>query len=441
MSDLDFEEDSEVDSFEIDHIVSSFKVSKLEQISSLKWFEKSVNISKLYRVAAAESLLEPLPAVERVKESLMTHSKFDHMVRELITAFIWKDNVLKRLLEVKPEPKVAFPTYMVLYYEVMVHGIVQAMIYHGDTFNYLRETSDDLVEYCVLRLRKLLRPLKYISNGSLQNMDDDPIGGIKNQNRYIDFNIGSQCIATLRYVCENLDSLPLSVSTRIYSTHDLPVLITQLLHQKVWTKVEEGKTYKFNETDWQELRPDDPPLTKMECQVWLLLRQLMLNTSNNSCYHYSDYRKEQLTKLIKYLNDRVLDQLSVLVDLQRMLHFLHVRAPSESDKTVHNPLIVEITPLFQDQLVQQYSEKWKELAISSSKVLFYCDKDTTMTLAKAFSSSITSLLNTNGELHTCNYCMKRAANRCSQCKRTWYCSRSCQVQHWKVHKNSCSTEA
>jgi len=37
----------------------------------------------------------------------------------------------------------------------------------------------------------------------------------------------------------------------------------------------------------------------------------------------------------------------------------------------------------------------------------------------------------------CGHCQKEATKRCSKCKQEFYCSRECQVTHWKEHKKVC----
>jgi len=38
----------------------------------------------------------------------------------------------------------------------------------------------------------------------------------------------------------------------------------------------------------------------------------------------------------------------------------------------------------------------------------------------------------------CSECGKPATQRCSKCKQAWYCSRDCQLRHWKAHKAVCA---
>ena len=40
-------------------------------------------------------------------------------------------------------------------------------------------------------------------------------------------------------------------------------------------------------------------------------------------------------------------------------------------------------------------------------------------------------------IYACSYCSKEADSTCSQCRNIEYCSRKCQVTHWKTHKKEC----
>lgn len=40
----------------------------------------------------------------------------------------------------------------------------------------------------------------------------------------------------------------------------------------------------------------------------------------------------------------------------------------------------------------------------------------------------------------CNKQLNNLSSGCSRCKKTYYCNRECQLDHWKVHKNYCVAE-
>ena len=62
-----------------------------------------------------------------------------------------------------------------------------------------------------------------------------------------------------------------------------------------------------------------------------------------------------------------------------------------------------------------------------------------MRLAGAFKNFVEHSKNSNmsDALQLCALCSQPAEHRCSQCSIIKYCSRECQVSHWKVHKSQC----
>jgi hypothetical protein len=62
-----------------------------------------------------------------------------------------------------------------------------------------------------------------------------------------------KCISILRYLSDNLEDLPLSVTTRMVVTHDVPVLLIWYLEEKPWIRKsgrEEKPDQVFQGSDW-----------------------------------------------------------------------------------------------------------------------------------------------------------------------------------------------
>ena len=53
-----------------------------------------------------------------------------------------------------------------------------------------------------------------------------------------------KCITILRYLCDHIDELPLGVSTRLTITHDVPVLLVQLMENKPWIKTSTNQVFE-----------------------------------------------------------------------------------------------------------------------------------------------------------------------------------------------------
>jgi hypothetical protein len=45
-----------------------------------------------------------------------------------------------------------------------------------------------------------------------------------------------------------------------------------------------------------------------------------------------------------------------------------------------------------------------------------------------------------GTIKKCKICSKKTTNKCSRCKRTYYCSQKCQRDDWKEHKKTCKAK-
>ena len=53
-----------------------------------------------------------------------------------------------------------------------------------------------------------------------------------------------KCITILRYLCDHIDELPLGVSTRLTITHDVPVLLVQLMESRPWIKTSKNQVFE-----------------------------------------------------------------------------------------------------------------------------------------------------------------------------------------------------
>ncbi|KAL1122368.1 hypothetical protein AAG570_003773 [Ranatra chinensis] len=422
-----------ISSFELDHFISELELTNIEDIGTRKWFRNRENFLKLYQVAVLEAKSN---REERVKNSFLKNNKLTILLFEIISLSVWKEKILPELIKLSPEPNHTFPTYFVIYNEVVLLGILQTILYHGSAFENLNERTVDLVDYAVAQIIKLDSNLQTDINDN-SKISLKPYEEIKRQTDNINFTIGTDCISILRYVTENLDKLPLVVSARLYNNHDVPVVIAHLIENNVWLrKLENGKLYKYSEHVWSEWSPKDPALSHTECQSWLLLRQLLVNPNCASMYQFTSHRKDQLSKLIRYLHEDVLDQLSPLVDLKIWLQQMSMTAP-QTHVVTKTPLIMEITKSYRDVLCEERDNSWKEIARTRAELLFYANTNDIQLIAKGLINDIDNMKQVSEKIQICAHCFSRAEKRCSKCKSVWYCSRQCQVKHWNFHKDTC----
>lgn len=206
---------------------------------------------------------------------------------------------------------------------------------------------------------------------------------------------------------------------------------------QVWTRNENGSTYKYIENKWKKVEDSERfQITKLEGQVWLSIYQLILNPECTSKYDYTEYKKNQIIKLRSHLNDVVIDQIPNLAALQRFLEQLSIMNPPQFKAD----LIIEQVPEIYDNLIGKYKGKWKEIALKQSKTLLDPNENELRNHAKRWADTYSGdvLESLIDEPPKCAQCGEEAIKRCSRCQSERYCRRECQVKHWPKHKAYCN---
>lgn len=78
------------------------------------------------------------------------------------------------------------------------------------------------------------------------------------------------------------------------------MLLVQSLELSMWSRVEkDGKIFKYIENKWKLIPLNERnQLTKTEGQVWISLYELLLSPNCVSKYDYTDYKKNQILKVL-----------------------------------------------------------------------------------------------------------------------------------------------
>ena len=85
-------------------------------------------------------------------------------------------------------------------------------------------------------------------------------------------------------------------------------------------------------------------------------------------------------------------------------------------------------------------KNWKEIADYQREFFFNetaekADFDEIVKLVGIYENQAVDAL---ADGFKCENCKQEASNRCSRCKSVWYCSRECQIAHFKAgHKKIC----
>ncbi|KAK3917218.1 Zinc finger MYND domain-containing protein 10 [Frankliniella fusca] len=402
---------------ETEQYVMSLKPSKIEELGTEGWLQKHGYMQKLHQQAVLEASEH---REEVVKEFMSTYDKVPVLVHDAICISVWREKVLPEILKIEDDPKDTFLVYSVLFHEATSVSLLETVLFHSDSCEALGDTAVDLLDYCMPLLFQVANGFKKSDESTLTK------DAIKEQEALISFNVGIRCISVLHYLIESMDSLPLAVTSRMYTHHDVPLLLVHLLENHPWERDNPkicGQKLKFIDGRWVQVSGEDLlKLTRVEGQVWLALRQLLLRESCARNYEFSEFRKSQLQKVLRYMTDPLLDQLSPLIDLKQFLCQLQI---SSGSSTLRRPLILEVIPEIRRGFLNGGSGKWQKIARAQSKVLFHKDQEAVLRMAQSLSSAynLEVLERLGGEEPKCARCGKPGLKRCSRCKIERYCGR------------------
>ncbi|KAJ8301546.1 hypothetical protein KUTeg_020533 [Tegillarca granosa] len=245
---------------EAESYVEHLQKYKLVDVGSPSWGRQHEMIEKLNMQAVLNASAQE---DEYIKDFLISYNKTECLIYDLIVTEVWKQKIFKELVEMEFEPKTTFPIYMVLYHEATVINLLETTLFFRETCESAEDSVPDLIDYCYRKLTELVARSaetedddedeeinKEVTSSTFTatNMED-----LVKQEKTLNFEICIKAVSVLRYITDNLSSLPLSAVTRILNTHDIPILLVQLVESPPWTKTKDGKIYKFIDTKWQEV--------------------------------------------------------------------------------------------------------------------------------------------------------------------------------------------
>ena len=354
---------------------------------------------------------------------------------------------------------------MTLFNEANIGNILETILYGESACQALGDSVIDLIDYTVRHLTILAseQPLHETGRQSLKSgldgwkpgdeIPDIPVESVEDElerlRKDVAFQIAMKSLSILRYLTDHIDELTLSAANRMTITHDLPILMAQLLEIKPWMKFEKDSSKIFDGSDWIE---DEGQLGKLEGQAWITLYNLMSKKAFQEKYEMHHYRITVLSKLSGQLNDHIISQLPVLEKLKEWLLRINLAKPSAPPPK--NMVLIEAVAAIKDSLESRYASKYQDIA-NEQKDLFLQEAseawqaeagrliDTLET--EAAQQLLTSKGNTSNQdanKKACGHCRRaEAGQRCSRCQAVRYCSRECQALDWPRHRGRCKIAA
>lgn len=322
-------------------------------VGSASWMKQHESLEQL-NLQAHQSAQQA--GDEYVLEALLTFDKLKLLVHELLVMESWRLNVFPRIKKGLVELKATMRGYFCLFHEATLVNLLTVCLHHAHAVEALGEDAVELVDYLARRLVDLNHRGRQWANRGAESCDermllakeqkpksdgDDatarvakahaeadrldkqtPLESMEDQAIDVIIQVSVGSVTLVRYICEHLNSLPLSVLVRCIETHDLLCSVVPIIENPPWTRrlKKSGVWQKLVDNAWEEVPVDELlKLTKTEGQVWLALFALVCNNEVRKRYHFNSFRKGQLTRARKYMNEVLLDQLPVLADVQRFI--------------------------------------------------------------------------------------------------------------------------
>jgi len=218
--------------------------------------------------------------------------------------------------------------------------------------------------------------------------------------------------------------------------NDIPCVLVPLLEYRPWLRVNhKGENEKYEDGKWQVIpKHDEGKVTKVEVQIWLTIYNMFMSADTSRKYEITTFRKQNLIRLRKYMNEVLLDQLPMLTPMLRGLEEMNLMA--DTNVQSKNSFIVQTLPEIRTKLLA--GKNWGQIAKTQMEKYFHKDaagaKEDLDRIMNLYSSDVFEEFLDDPK---CEECGDAATQRCSLCKLAWYCSRDCQLRQWKKHKPIC----
>eukprot|EP00750_Incisomonas_marina_P002104 INCI12085.1.p1 GENE.INCI12085.1~~INCI12085.1.p1 ORF type:complete len:658 (-),score=153.55 INCI12085.1:14-1987(-) len=329
-----------------------------------------------------------------VLESLVTFDKIALLIRELLVVEAWRVQVFPRLKKAATSiPQGGLRLYFIHYHEVALVNLLEIVLYHDYAAEAAGDAILELVDYCARKVAFLTAtgapakpPSAYEGKSAKEIAAEisslDPVADIERQAADIDFRTAVVAVFILRFLTAHVPKLSVTVMTRMLETHDLVLAMVPLIENPPWVRKVKvakkpaaaggtssssgggggGSTWaweKYDDHVWTTVQPGNLlTMSRCEGQPWLVLYNLLCDGECRKFYTFNTFRKDQLLRVRKYLNESLKDQLPVLAEVQRYMDELVIMQAPPPDGSRH--FIVQQVPAIRNSIIK--GRDWAEEA-------------------------------------------------------------------------------
>lgn len=226
---------------EVDFVIKGLRRQRIEDFGKEPWVNQHSAVIKLNQQCVLEA--RTAGREELTRDLIVEHGRTQVLVQDLFSVFVWKKSILPKL-----ENKDSVVIYSIGYHELVLVNLLELIVYNGSGCESLGDHALDLVDYCVQSVTQLIG---LVHSGWLEEEDQDLAENAAAQN--MEFKLAMHCISLIYYLIDQLDSLPLSVASRLIRFHDTPCLLSELLHCRPWQRRTAKGWERFIEGNWSKV--------------------------------------------------------------------------------------------------------------------------------------------------------------------------------------------
>ncbi len=438
--------------FEAEDIISKLSKVTLDEFGSEKMLKKHNNLERLNMQSIKNALLG---GEDFILETFVQYEKIKDLITELYLSWAFKKYIYPKIAKEIMDLN-SVKTYIILYHEAVIVNLLENFFFHVTACTTAEEHIVDIIEYCYDYASKLIninqkteeKQIKGLTNAK---KEESELEEMDSKIKDLELNIGLSSISIIRYLTDHLNQLPFPVRHHLMDVKDIPMILVALMEYKPWIRriskqsppqtclLKDKGEYEeeiYENNKWVKISNLGNKLAKIEAQIWICLFNLFMNQDNTKKYEITEFRKSNLLRLRKYMNDNLFDQIPPLQQMYRALEEMSLMNCNSSSS--NNPFIVEMVPVLYNNLNQGKKNEtyYNETAQKILEINFRkSNKKRDMDLI----SEIYNFDNIEYFMDDpkCSNCGKDASNRCSKCKSEWYCGKDCQKLSWKKHKEFC----
>eukprot|EP00747_Dinoflagellata_sp_TGD_P183381 gnl/TRDRNA2_/TRDRNA2_38216_c0_seq1.p1 gnl/TRDRNA2_/TRDRNA2_38216_c0~~gnl/TRDRNA2_/TRDRNA2_38216_c0_seq1.p1 ORF type:complete len:625 (+),score=148.44 gnl/TRDRNA2_/TRDRNA2_38216_c0_seq1:84-1958(+) len=361
--------------FEVEHFVGSLQEFQLQDIGSSSWLTQHERIEKLNWTAHNQA---KDGVDEYVIDQLNTLEKLPTLIYDLILIEVWKEKIWP-LTKATTAKMSSLRSYIPVYHEASVANLLECCLYHRTACEEAGDALVDLVDWCVRKLRYLVtRPNEELVRqvaSAKECAEWDDLRTINEQFIECEFQVSMCVVSIIRFLTDHRVAMPLAVTTRLLDTHDILLLLVPLMEKAPWVRKNRinGRIEKWEEHRWEVVEQEDEGrLPKLQTQVWLAIYNIVMDSECRARYDMSNFRRENLLRLRRFMNEVVVDQLPPLTNLHRALEEMSIsgRLQTEAGAPAPAPFVVEMVAEIRESLIRGHEGQWQDIADQQLREVF-----------------------------------------------------------------------